>query len=114
MLLRINFTPDIDGKFLKPNVKKYYEEHFKGDPDIIYKSSTGDLYYVLEVEQVPLEGQIINTKFGICFVTDCIMNFDKGDKHELFQINHVDVVDIEIAHRNEWIEDKYKYFNFKK
>ena len=50
------------------NLEEYYNKYHKKD-DVLFDKNAESIYYEVEVPFIPMEGQRVGTKFGICIVT---------------------------------------------
>ena len=67
---------DVDIEFItSKDLRLLYERHYK-DHGALYDDECDTIYYVVDVPYLPLEGQTLNTKFGICTVIYSLFDID--------------------------------------
>lgn len=63
-------------KTLKEYYKKFYQDK---DNNIILDEELEVIYYETEIPFMPIEGQRVGTKFGVCIVTHSYYEFEPTD-----------------------------------
>jgi len=67
-----------------------YEDYIR--PGILFNKEWECIYYEMEVFHIPIEGQTVSTKFGMCKVKWTCFNLDDvNDPNDWFDITRVAV-----------------------
>jgi len=69
MKLRVEFRVDENAITLKKwhncnSIEEYYNKYYKKDGILFWKDQEA-IYYDIDVEQMPIKGQILGTRFGM-------------------------------------------------
>lgn len=62
------------------NLEEYYNKFYNKD-GILFDKNAEAIYYDAEVPFIPMEGQIVITKFGICIVTYSCLDLCNDSEH---------------------------------
>jgi hypothetical protein len=76
MKVRVELQIDSDVEFITS--KDIYQEYLKlyKHKGLLYDHEADSIYYVADVPYLPLEGQTLNTRFGICTVIYSLFDID--------------------------------------
>ena len=69
MKIIVEIEYDLDTNLLGcKDYEEYYNKYYNND-GILFDKNSESIYYEVEVPFIPMEGQRVGTKFGICIVT---------------------------------------------
>ena len=63
-------------------LKEYYEKHYK-ENGVLFDDEAGVIYYDIDLPHIPLEGQRLGTRWGMCIVEWAYWELEEeeGDGH---------------------------------
>ena len=79
MKVRVELEIDSDVEFItSKDIYQEYQKLYK-HKGLLYDHEADSIYYVADVPYLPLEGQKVSTKFGLCIVTWSLFELDAKD-----------------------------------
>lgn len=63
------------------NIEEYYNKYHKKD-GVLFEKEIGVIYYVANSPVLPMEGQRVGTKFGVCIVTYSYLELEIGENYD--------------------------------